>query len=131
MLPTIPHQLPQSPIYQKAMEIFNLSRSISTYLIEDLAPLDENGAENSHIYFTGDIVQQSVSLVPEILKAERQTFSEEKHKYAASVSRLTNSLYKNCERLETSNSNGKEFISILRNELKKFRKLQRNWMLTL
>jgi hypothetical protein len=76
-------------------------------------------------------VQQSVSLAPEILKAESQLFSEEKYKYAASVSKLTTKLYKNCERLELSNSNGREFISLLRNELKKFRKLQRTWMLTL
>jgi hypothetical protein len=33
--------------------------------------------------------------------------------------------------LEKSNSNGKDFLPILRQELKKFRKLQRHWMLTL
>lgn len=113
------------------MEIFTLSRHISSYIAHDLAPLRQNGREDDTIYFTGDIVQQSVSLAPEILKAESQTFSEEKHKYAASVNRLVNSLYKNCERLEHVNSNGKEFLPILRTELKKFRKLQRSWMLTL
>ena len=131
MASRISSQLRQSPIYKKAMEIFSLSRNISHYLVEDLAALQTNGKEDPNIYFTGDIVQQSVSLAPEILKAEQQTFSEEKYKYAASVSRLTNLLYKNCERLELSNSNGKEFIGLLRHELKKFRKLQRNWMLTL
>lgn len=113
------------------MDIFTLSRNISTYLVHDLAPIASNGKEDPNIYFTGDIVQQSVSLAPEILKAESQSFSEEKHKYAASVIRLTNSLYKNCERLEHANSNGKEFLPILRSELKKFRRLQRTWMLTL
>jgi hypothetical protein len=93
--------------------------------------LRRNGKDDSKIYFTGDIVQQSESLAPEILKAENQPFTEEKHKYAASVIRLTNSLYKNCERLEEADSNGKDFLPILRNELKKFRKLQRTWMLTL
>jgi hypothetical protein len=131
MIPHISHGLPHSPIYKKALEIFTLSRHISTYMVHDLAHLNKNGEENPHIYFTGDIVQQSVSLAPEILKAERQAFSEEKHKYAASVSRLANSLYKNCERLERVNSNGKDFLPILRGELKKFRRLQRTWMLTL
>jgi len=131
MPPNFSSQIPQSTIYQKAIDIFSLSRSISHYLADDLSSLQQDGQEDPNIYFTGDIVQQSVSLAPEILKAESQIFSEEKYKYAASVSRLTNLLYKNCERLELSNSNGKEFISLLRNELKKFRKLQRNWMLTL
>ena len=81
--------------------------------------------------FSGDIVQQSISLAPEILKAESETFSEEKQKHVSSLSHLTNILYKNCERLESSNSNGKEFLPLLRKELKKFKKLQRVWMLTL
>jgi hypothetical protein len=131
MIPTVPNSFPQSPLYKKALDIFVLSRNISAYLVHDLAPLQPSGKEDQNIYFSGDIVQQSVSLAPSILKAETQPFSEEKQKYAASVARLTNLLYKNCERLERVNSNGKDFLPILRKELKKFRKLQRTWMMTL
>jgi hypothetical protein len=131
MAATIQGQLPQSPLYKKAQEIFVLSRSISQYFVHDLATLQNDGRENPHIYFSGDIVQQSESLVPEILKAERHKLSDAKYRHAATVAKLTNLLYKNCERLEHSTSNGKEFLGVLRNELKKFRKLQRNWMLTL
>ena len=122
---------PISPIHKKALEIFTLSSQISKYLVPDLAPLQTNGFEDPNIYFTGDIVQQSNSLVPEIIQAESKTFSEEKHKHVLSLSHLTNVLYKNCERLEHSHSNGKEFLPLLRNELKKFKKLQHIWMLTL
>jgi hypothetical protein len=128
---TIPSHLPDMPIYKKALEIFSLSRKISSYLSYDLSPLLIDGKEDKSIYFTGDIVQQSESLVPEIIKAEVEIFSENKHKHADTVQRLTNLLYKNCVRLEQSNSNGKDFIPILRKELKMFKKLQRNWMLTL
>ena len=131
MIPPISSGLPQSAFHKKAIEIFTISRSISNYLSYDLSSLNKNGKENPHIYFSGDIVQQSVSLAPEIIKAESQTFSEEKQRSAASINQLVNSLFKNCERLEDVNSNGKEFLRILRNELQKFRKLQRNWMLTM
>ncbi len=131
MLPNVPNHLPQSPLYQKAIEIFALSRSISHYYVDDLNQLQSNGNENPNIYFTGDIVQQSVSLAPEILKAETHSQSKDKHKYAASITQLTNRLYKNCERLERTHSNGRDFLPILRAELKKFRKLQRSWMLSL
>ncbi|PVW14528.1 hypothetical protein [Marixanthomonas spongiae] len=127
----LPHKIPQTALYKKAEDIFALSRRISEYLAHDLAILKEDGTEDHHIYFTGDMVQQSTNLAPQILKAESQLFSEAKHKHAASVTRLTNLLYKNCERLERSNSNGKEFLNLLRHELKKFRKLQRTWLLTL
>lgn len=125
------HNKPLSPIHKKALEIFSLSSQISKYLVQDLSPLQSNGFEDPNIYFTGDIVQQSISLAPEIIQAESKLFSEERQKHILSLSHLTNVLYHNCERLEKSNSNGKEFLSILRKELKKFKKLQHIWMLTL
>lgn len=131
MLPTIPSHLSDLPIYKKAMEIYILTRSISSYIQYDLSDLKPDGSENKDIYFSGDIIQQSVSLAPEILNAELERSSERKHKHIASLQRLTNLLYKNSYRLERSNSNGKDFFPILRSELKKFKKLQHHWMLTL
>lgn len=126
-----PLNLSELPIYKKAVEIFRLSQNISMYLNQDLSILKNDGTEDSNIYFSGDIVQQSVSLAPEILNAELERCSERKYKHIASLKRLTNMLYKNSYRLERSNSNGKDFLPILRSELKKFKKLQRIWLLTL
>ncbi len=118
-------------LYRKALEIFTLSRNISNYLVHDLAELQNNGGENPHIYFTGDIVRQSDALATKIIYAENQTFQDDRLKHAHSLMNITNRLYKNCERLERSESNGKEFLVLLRKELKKFRNLQYNWMATL
>jgi hypothetical protein len=131
MLPNVPPHLPHSPLYLKALDILTLSRNISHYLVEDLSPLSDHGSEDQNLYFSGDIVQQSGSLAPEIIRAESEPFSEGKHKHAASVQRLTRLLYRNCDRLERASSNGKDFIPLLRKELRKFSKLQRSWMLTL
>ena len=131
MFPSIPSHLSDIPIYRKAMDIFILSRSISTYLNQDLCILKPDGSEDNDIYFSGDIVQQSVSLVPEIMNAERERHSDKKYIHVASLKRLTNLLYKNCYRLEKSNSIGKDFLPILRRELKKFKRLQHTWSLTL
>ncbi len=131
MLYPIPSHLNESPFYKKAMEIIILSRRISAYFNQDLAALRPDGKENSHIYFSGDIVQQSVSLAPEIINAERERYRGRKQKHVASIQRLTKLLIANCKRLEQSNSNGKDFLPILRKELKKLKKLQRHWLLTL
>ncbi|XCF07481.1 hypothetical protein ABI125_06385 [Tamlana crocina] len=131
MLHNTPSNLSDLPVYKKALEIFALSQNISTYLNDDLSLLKPDGSEDQNIYFSGDIVQQSVSLAPEILNAELQRYSDKKHKHLASLRKLTNKLYKNSYRLERSNSNGKDFLPILRSELKKFKKLQRSWMLSL
>ncbi|MFV0566421.1 MAG: hypothetical protein ACK5NB_11385 [Flavobacteriaceae bacterium] len=131
MLHNTPPNLSDLPIYKKALEIFTLSQNISMYLCNDLSVLKEDGSEDSNVYFSGDIVQQSVSLAPEIANAELERYSDKRHKHVASLKRLTNLLYKNSYRLERSNSNGKDFLPILRNELKKFKQLQHTWLLTL
>ena len=125
------HTFPKSPFYIKAQEIFTLSRGIASYVIEDITFRDPHNHEDPTLYLTGDIIQQSVSLGPEILKAEQQLFQEEKYKHIASVERLSRLLYVNCKRLEKIHSNGKDFLPILRKELKKFKSLQNTWMLTL
>ena len=127
----LPSHLSDLPIYQKAMDIIMLSRSISTYLNQDLSYLNSDGTEDSNIYFSGDIVQQSTNLAPEIINAERERFSGKKHQHLESLDLLTHRLYNNCKRLEHSNSNGRDYLPILRSELRKFRKLQRSWMMTL
>ncbi|MGR7813679.1 hypothetical protein [Lacinutrix undariae] len=119
------------PIYKKAIDIITLSRSISTYLNQDLSYLHSDGSEDPHIYFSGDIVQQSSSLAPEIIRAELEQCSDKKYKHITSVRILTNRLYRNCKRLEKSNSNGKDYIPLLRRELKAFKRLQHTWSLTL
>lgn len=128
---SIPSHLSDLPIYRKALDIIMLSRCISTYLHQDLAYLKGDGSEDQYIYFSGDIVQQSSSLAPEIVNAEMERFSDKKYKHIASLERLTNLLYKNCKRLEKSESNGKDYLPMLRSELRKFRRLQHTWMMTL
>lgn len=129
MLANIPSHLSELPIYKKALDIFILSRRISSYMNKDLASLKPDGTEDSNIYFSGDIIQQSESLAPEILKAELERYSDKKLRHVTSVRLLTNRLYKNCKRLEQSNSDGVDFLPILRKELKKFKKLQHSWTL--
>ncbi len=119
------------PLYFKALEILSMSRHMS-YLYQDyLSALKSNGQEDPQIYFTGDIIQQSISLCPEILMAEQQTYSEDKIRYAARLRKLTKKLFYTCERLEHSPIEGKEFLPLFKNELKQFKKLQHTWTLML
>ncbi len=131
MLYNSPSNLSDLPVYKKALEIFTLSQSISLYLNYNLSHLKPDGSEDIDIYFTGDIIQQSVALAPEIMNAELERASDKKYKHVATLKRITNKLYKNASRLERANSNGKDFLPILRSELKKFKKLQNSWLLTL
>ncbi|CAL65468.1 hypothetical protein [Christiangramia forsetii] len=122
---------PRQALYTKAREIMQISKHISDYLVPDLAVLNENGNEDKSVYFTGDIIRYSNSLIPNITKAENEFFQEARTQYIIAVGRLTDRLSMNCEKLEFTNSNGREFVGLLRREIKKFRKLQQVWRLTL
>ncbi|WP_300436978.1 hypothetical protein [Christiangramia sp.] len=122
---------PRLALYFKAREIMFLSRHVSDYLVPDLAGLNESGKEDKYVYFTGDIIRHSNSLIPNIIKAENEFFQEARSQYVSAVGHLTDRLSKNCEKLESANSNGREFVCLLRKELQKFKKLQRVWRLTL
>ncbi|TYP70921.1 hypothetical protein [Aquimarina intermedia] len=118
-------------LYKQAHDILHLSRQIALYLTPDFVALESDGSENPHVYYTGDIIKHSNGLYPEILKAENQPFQEDRVKSANALSKLIQRLTFACERLEKSSSNGRDFIILLRKEIKKFRRLQRNWMTTL
>lgn len=118
-------------IYNKSLEIFHLARHLSTYLSQDLNRLGANGSENPHIYISGDIVQQSFSLGPHILKAEEHYFQEEKQKHAVSALVLSQRLYKNCKILQETDSDGKDYVPLMLSEIRRFRKLLRRWLITL
>lgn len=120
-----------SPIYRKAIEIFTLTKYVSQYMAHDMSGLKKNGNEHPHIYLTGDMIQKSASLFPEIVRAETKKHPEEKHKHAKTLENLTTSLHKTCNKLEKSVSNSREFIQLLQSELTRFKKMQKTWSLSL
>ena len=117
--------------YNKAIKIGSLSKMISDYLNTDLSTLKLDGTEDINIYFLGDIIRQSSFLAPYIKKINQEVFSEQRHHYANNIKLLTKKLLINCKRLENCNSDGSEFLSILRTELRRFNIIQKKWLLTI
>jgi len=118
-------------LYSKAREIVNISKSVAEYLLPDLSGLNEKGLEDKNVYYTGDIIRYSESLLSNITKAESEFFQESRRQYVQAVELLSNRISKRCEYLEFANSNGRDFVRILHKEVRKFRKLEKIWRLTL
>jgi hypothetical protein len=104
---------------------------ISDYLHTDLSTLKLDGTEDINIYFLGDIIRQSSFLAPYIKKINQEVFSEQRYHYANNIKLLTKKLLINCKRLENCNSDGSEFLSILKTELRRFNIIQKKWLLTI
>lgn len=121
----------KSPIYKKALDILSLSENISQYLNYEMCSLTYDGKEHPAIYLTGDIILHSNFLGDSILEAENEILSENRDKHLTAIEKWAYRLHKNCERLEQHSENGKEFIHLLKHEVRRFRVLQRKWMLSL
>lgn len=78
--------------------------------------------------YAGNLVMDSLALAPKIAAAETHKQYEVKMKHARSLRKLSKRLQKYCEQLESNKGEGKEFIKLLRNELRMFKKLQRSWV---
>lgn len=114
----------------KALEIKNISRIIADYVVDELSASTDN-SKSKTLYYSGDIVQQSIIISEEIIKAEKSIFSEKKYFHACTIEWLISRLLITCKRIESSCSKSKDFIKILKKEVKKFKLLQNYWMLTL
>lgn len=127
-----PQHLLELPIYRKALDIHSLSHRIAMYLNDDLSELQSDGKEDNAIYFSGDMIQQSSSLAPEIAYTEiNKPCVYTRRKHLTLLKKQTNRLYNSVKRLERCRSNGKEYLQLLKLELKTFKTLQNHWMLTL
>ena len=114
----------------KALEIKNISKIISDYVVDELSASTDN-SKSTTLYYSGDIVQQSIIIYEEIIKAEKSIFFEKKYFHACTIEWLISRLLITCRRIESSCSKSKDFVTILKKEVKKFKLLQNYWMLTL
>lgn len=114
-------------MYEHASQIKVLSEHVSQYLNYDLNSLDEQGKEHPGIYLTGDIILHSYFLGDAVLNSEKEVLSENREKYHSITEKWLYRLHKNCERLEKYTCNGKEFVQLLKHEIRKFQILHRKW----
>ncbi|WP_111706709.1 hypothetical protein [Lutibacter citreus] len=122
------NRLKQSRIYQKSIDIFRLTRRIAAYVTNEK---DINSMHISKLKsdrYADNLVMDSLGLVPKVAEAEIQQNPVLKLKYAMSLQYIIDRLYINCVKLEDSKIQGKDFVRLLRKELKSLRKMHRLYL---
>jgi DNA-binding XRE family transcriptional regulator len=117
--------LKQLVIYQKSLDIFKLSRRIASYITYDKDMLSMYKSNNKADRYADSLVMDALGLVPRIVETENQVNPSLKLKYAKSLRLSIDRLYSNSIKLEKTKVQGKEFIMLLRKELKNFKKLHK------
>lgn len=128
MSETYNQNLDQLIIYKKSLDIFKLSRRIASYITDDkdVVSMYRSGSKSDN--YADNLVMNAFRLVPKIVETECQENSSLKLKYAKSLRYYIDLIYKNCLQLENTKIQGKDFVKMLRNELKSFRKIHQRYV---
>ncbi len=120
--------LNQSIIYKKSLDIFKLSRRIASYITDDkdMISMYRSGCRSDN--YADNLVMNAFRLVPKIVEAENQEDYSLKIKYVKSLRYYIDLVYKNCLQLENTRIQGKDFVRMLRNELKILRNIHTKYL---
>ncbi len=77
--------------------------------------------------YSDKLIMTSLGLAPKIAMAETSPDINVKLASLSSLEKTTASLIHYCEKLEIRSQQGREFLSLLRQEIKKFGHLQTKW----
>jgi hypothetical protein len=81
--------------------------------------------------YADNLLMNALRLVPKIVETECQENPYLKLKYAKSLRYFIDGLYQNCLQLESTKIQGKDFVKLLRKELKKLRQIHKNYVKSL
>jgi len=118
----------QLVIYKKSIDIFKLSRHVASYVTDDkdIFSMYRSGGKSDN--YADNLVMNAYRLVPKIVETETQSNRTLKLKYAKSLRVFIDRIYQDCKNLETTKIQGKDFVQMLRNELKSLRKIHNSYV---
>ncbi len=129
MMPVYQSQnLNELNIYQKSLDIFKLSRHVASYLTDDKDVISMYRSGKKTDNYADNLVMNAFRLVPKIVETEIQDNPSLKLKYAKSLRYFIDRIYKDCKSLESSKIQGKDFVRMLRKELKSLREIHKNYV---
>lgn len=120
--------LNQLVIYQKAIDIFKLSRHVVSYVSNNKDVLTLSSSNNQIDQYANNIVMDALGLAPKIAEAESQKNPRTKLRYAKSIELFIDRIYHNSKMLENTRTQGKDFLKLLRKELIHLRELHMHYV---
>lgn len=123
--------LNQLVIYQKSLYIFKLARRITSYVTNDKDVLSMYLSDKRSYRYADNLLMNALGLVPKIVETECEENPGLKLKYAVSLRYFIDRLYQNCLQLESTKIQGKDFVKLLRKELKNLRQIHKNYVKSL
>lgn len=115
------------PVYKKSLALRDLSSAIAAYFSSDSTffKLKRTASLREHIAFS--IFTDSSLISQQIKQAETSNSYEVRMKSATYINVITRNILYYCNGLEQDGVKEKEYVNLLRRELKSFRKSFKQW----
>lgn len=117
-----------SPIYQKSLDIFQLSRRVAAYITDDKSVISMYKSEEKTDNYADNLIMNSFQLVPKVVEVETEVSTDKKLKYAKRLRYFIDKIYQDCLNLERTRIHGEDFVRMLRKELISLRKIHKNYV---
>jgi len=114
-------------LYNKALDIYTLSRSITSHLTNDKTAKALYHSEDDSENTLEEIVISAVTLPSKIALAQSTKNIHLRLDSANSITHHIDKIRENCKKLRKASKRNREHMRILSSEILKFKKLYRQW----
>jgi len=115
------------PIYRKSLDLLEMSREIASYVSynKDLLKLYQSNSHRDHI--ADSLLTDSILIPQQIAAAERSKSYDARMQSATFIDIIIRNISSYCTGLEKDGVKEKEYLNLLRNEIKSFRRMYKVW----
>lgn len=121
----------QTAIFKKALDIFKVSRGIACSISDNKHILEIQHSGNSTEQVAGEIVSDSLRLVPELAAVHNSTNSTLQIRRAKKLRKAARHILAKCSVIEYQAVKERDIILLLKNELQQFDQLFSEWLYNL
>ena len=119
------------PVYQKALELGKMSRAIASYVSynKDILKLYQSNSHRDNI--AGSLLTDTILIPEKIALVENSSSYSERTRTLTFINIMIRNINSYCTGLEKDGVKEKEYLNLLRTEIKSFRRSYKKWRNTL
>lgn len=115
------------PVYRKSLELCSLSRAIASYVTFNKDLLKLYKSQSLRDIMAEALLTDAILIPQQIAKAEYSRSRSERMKSATFINVMIRNINSYCRGLEHDGVREKEYLKLLRKEVKSFRKSFKTW----
>lgn len=121
------NHLSSVPVYQKSLELCSISRAIASYVTFNKDLLKLYKSQGLRDVIAEALLTDAILIPQQIAKAENSKSRSERLKSATYINIMIRNINSYCRGLEHDGMREKEYLNLLRSEVKSFRKSFKTW----